>query len=354
MIHNRTSIGNLYFETFESIPVAHVAGLSLHVCGDLFNLADADVASEEDWTWRRAGRFNWSTGITVSVALSERVSTNAWLSALELEGSAGTAVALSPAFFIIDRAYTASVANAVSRVTVRPDTQHANATVAYFDGAGTALADADPATDGHQVDLDAGANVIEVRVTASDGVTMRTYTVTVTRAAQMSDDATLATLALSAGGLMPSFAPDVTEYTARVRNTWSRITVTALANDSAATVAFLDGEDEALADADPDVPGQQVDLEAGADAANTVKVVVTAQDATTNTYTVVVTRVAQGNANANLIRLEIERTDGTPIALSPSFSGTVTDYTMRVPNSVELVNMRARPSDSAAVVQVQC
>ena len=35
---------------------------------------------------------------------------------------------------------------------------------------------------GHQVDLEVGANVIGVRVTGHDGVTERTYTVTVTRA----------------------------------------------------------------------------------------------------------------------------------------------------------------------------
>ena len=164
--------GFLNFETGGAIPPADQVGLSLHICGDTFDLTDAQTDFNEDWFWYDAGNFNWSTGITVSVALSYRLSTNAWLSGLELEGNAGGAVALSPAFFILDTAYTASVVNAVSRVTVRPAPQQGNATVAYFDGEGNALDDADgDDTNGQQVDLAEGENVIAVRVTASDGVT---------------------------------------------------------------------------------------------------------------------------------------------------------------------------------------
>ena len=62
--------------------------------------------------------------------------------------------------------------NAVSRVTVSPAPQQRNATVAYFDGVGVALDDADgDDTNGQQVDLAEGENVIAVRVTAGDGVT---------------------------------------------------------------------------------------------------------------------------------------------------------------------------------------
>ncbi len=45
------------------------------------------------------------------------------------------------------------------------------------------MVDADASADGHQVDLDVGSNTITVKVTAEDGTTTRTYTVTVTRAA---------------------------------------------------------------------------------------------------------------------------------------------------------------------------
>ncbi len=105
----------------------------------------------------------------------------------------------------------------------------------------------------------------------------------------MPGNADLSALSLSDGTLAPGFHRVTTAYTASVGGAVSRMTVTATASDTAdATVEFLDGSDAALADADPNTLGQQVDLAVGE---NTIKVKVTAGDgATTRTYTVVVTR----------------------------------------------------------------
>ena len=67
-----------------------------------------------------------------------------------------------------------------------PAVNHAGTTVAYFDGDDMALEDANTSTSvlaaGHQVDTAVGPNtVIKVKVTAPDGMTEKTYTVTVTR-----------------------------------------------------------------------------------------------------------------------------------------------------------------------------
>ena len=105
------------------------------------------------------------------------------LSALELADSDGSAVALSPVFASGTSTYTASVVNAVGRVTVTPTTTDANATVDFLDGSDGARTDADTGTDGFQVDLDVGENVIRVKVTAEDGTAMQTYSVAVTRMA---------------------------------------------------------------------------------------------------------------------------------------------------------------------------
>ena len=103
-----------------------------------------------------------------------------------------------------------------------------------------------------------------------------------------STDASLSGLSLSAGTLTPAFAAATTSYAATVANTVSRVTVTPARNHTGATVAYLDGSDAALADADPNTDHQQVDLVIGP---NTIKVKVTAEDGTTvQTYTVVVTR----------------------------------------------------------------
>ena len=89
-------------------------------------------------------------------------------------------ITLSPEFDPETTDYTANASTA-ARVTLRP-TVATDATVAYQDGAGNTLADADDdSSNDHQVDLDLGENVIKIVVTAGDGMTTREYTVTVTR-----------------------------------------------------------------------------------------------------------------------------------------------------------------------------
>ena len=114
-------------------------------------------------------------------------------------------------------------------------------------------------------------------------------------AAAASTDATLSSLVLNDGTndltLTPTFASGTTSYMASVDNAVSQITVTPTKSDSDASVEYLDGNDAAISDADGAATGHQVALEVGE---NTIKVKVTAEDdATTETYTVVVTRQAQ-------------------------------------------------------------
>ena len=114
-----------------------------------------------------------------------------------------------------------------------------------------------------------------------------------------SSDATLSALALedasddSAIAISPTFASGTTSYTASVVNGVDEITIDPTVNESNATVQYLNSSDTEIADANSGKTGQQVSLSEGA---NTIKVKVTAQDATTNTYTVVVTRAAANNA----------------------------------------------------------
>ncbi|WP_347853671.1 BspA family leucine-rich repeat surface protein [Planktomarina sp.] len=96
-------------------------------------------------------------------------SSDATLSALTL--SSGS---LSPGFASGTLAYTASVANSVSSLIVTPTTNDANAT-ATVNGASATT----------PVTLALGSNTVTVQVTAQDGVTTQSYTVTVTRAASL-------------------------------------------------------------------------------------------------------------------------------------------------------------------------
>ena len=264
--------------------------------------------------------------------------TDAILSALSL--SSGT---LSPTFSSAHTSYTASVGYPVSRITVTPATGHASATVTYFDASDTALTDADTAsTDSFEVDLSEGSNVIKVKVTAAEGAALKTYTVTVTRAAA-STDAALSALSLSPGTLNPVFASADTSYTASVGYPVSRVTLSATASDAGATIAYLDGSDDALTDADTaSTDSFEVDLSEGA---NVIKVQVTAEDATTTeTYTVTVTRAAP-STDAALGALSL-----SPGTLNPVFASADTSYTASVGYPVSRVTLSATASDAGATI----
>ena len=204
---------------------------------------------------------------TYSVTVTRAGSADATLSALSLSG-----VTLSPTFASGTTAYTASVGHAVTETTVTATA----AAGAAFEVKLNGVVDQDGV-----VGLAVGSgNVIAVVVTAQDGQTTQTYTVTVTRAG--SSDATLSALSLSGMTLSPGFASGTTAYTASVGHGVTETTVTASASDGApAYEVKLNG----VVDQD----GIVVPLAVGS--GNVIAVVVTAQDGeTTQTYTVTVTR----------------------------------------------------------------
>ena len=206
---------------------------------------------------------------TYTVIATRAGSVDATLSSLSLSG-----VTLTPAFASGTTTYAASVGHAVTATTVT-----ASASDAYA-GVEVTPEDADDRTLGDQVDLAVGETTISVEVTAQDGLTTRTYMVTVTRAG--SADAILSALSLSGVTLTPAFASGTTAYTASVAHGVTETTVTASASDANASVEVTPE------DADDQTPGDQVNLAVGE---TTISVEVTAQDGvTTRTYTVTVTR----------------------------------------------------------------
>ena len=124
-------------------------------------------------------------------------SDDATLSGLELSG-----VTLAPAFDPAATGYAAEVANDVAETTVTPTTNHDGTTYAIkLDGVGD---------DDGTVSLAVGENVVAVEVTAEDGNTVKTYTVTVTRAEPPAPGPSV-TLALSpSGAVEPGTAITVT------------------------------------------------------------------------------------------------------------------------------------------------
>ena len=158
--------------------------LVLHVGSAAYRFSDVTPVAGRAFEWTDAG-LDWSSETSVTLRLREREdpAADASLSALTVTHSGGT-VALSPAFAPETVGYTASVANAVAEVTVAAEANAAGATLAYLDGDGNALPDADTGTPGREVALEVGVEtLVQVKVTATDGDATRTYRVTVTRRA---------------------------------------------------------------------------------------------------------------------------------------------------------------------------
>ena len=207
-------------------------------------------------------------------------SSDATLSDLAI--SSGT---LTPVFASGTTSYTDSVANSVSSVTVTPTANESHATIEVN---GTAVAGGGASGD---IGLSVGTNTITILVTAEDGTTTDTYTVTVTRP-PLSSDATLSGLNISSGTLTPAFASGTTSYTDSVANSVSSVTVTPTANESHATIE-VNGTAVASGGASGDIGLRVGD--------NAITILVTAQDGTTDTYTVTVTRAAAPTSTPTVI-----------------------------------------------------
>ena len=134
-----------------------------------FKVNDGTVDSDSAYT------------MTIDVT-APTTSSDATLSAIALQdASDDSAITISPTFTAETTSYTASVDNDVDEITIAPTVNESNATIEYLDSTDTEITDADGEKTGQQVSLVVGPNTLKVQVTAEDGTTPRTYTVTVTR-----------------------------------------------------------------------------------------------------------------------------------------------------------------------------
>jgi hypothetical protein len=104
-----------------------------------------------------------------------------------------------------------------------------------------------------------------------------------------SSDASLSALTISSGTLSPEFVPGTTSYTASVANSVSSVDVTATVNQEDAAVKV---NGVTTVSGTPSAVGLSV-------GANTITILVTAQDTTTTkTYTLTITRAAAGSSSS--------------------------------------------------------
>ena len=258
-----------------------------------------------------------------TVIITRAASDNANLNNLTLNNGL-----LTPAFATGTNSYTTNVSNASTSVTITPAVSDSTATVTVN---GVAV---NPGASSN-VALTVGANTIAAVVTAQDGTTTNTYTVTVFRAP--STDATLAGLSVNSGALSPMFAAGTTSYTDSVSYTTSSIAITPIANDPTAKI-MVNGNAVISGATSTALP-----LNIGI---NTIAVVLTAQDGTTtNTYNVTVIRAPSNDASLASLKLSSG-------VLSQPFTGTTLNYTANVKNATASVTVLPVSNDSKATITI--
>ena len=232
--------------------------------------------------------------------------------------------------------YTAQAASSVTQTTVTPSLNHSGASYVIKHGG---VSDEDGT-----IALSVGSNGITVEVTAEDGQTKRTYSITITRPA--SSDATLSGLTLGGIVLVPtddSYYPDIfrsslVSYVASVAYSLTQTTATPTVNHSGASYVIKLGGVE-------DVDGV-LSLAVGS---NVITIEVTAEDGeTTKTYTVTVTRAAAPSTDATLKWLALSGIDIGGGPGDAAYAQIRTSFTASVYHSVSQTTVTPTPNHSAA------
>lgn len=178
-------------------------------------------------------------------------------------------------------------------------------------------------------------NISYTGVKASDSfndANIGTVSYSATVAAPLSTENNLSSLTVAGATLSPAFSAGTTSYTTTVPFSTSKLNVTATAKDSKAKVTVNS----------PNlVPGGKTN----------VTVTVKAENGSTKTYTIVVSREQDPNyvasANNNLSGISVEG-----FLLSPVFSADKTSYIVWAPYETESVNVSGAAADTKASVEV--
>jgi len=262
---------------------------------------------------------------TYALTVTRAASANANLSQLKLSSGA-----LSPVFSAVTTGYTVDVSNAVSSMTVTPTTGVATSSVTVN---GTAVTSGSASG---AINLNVGPNTITTVVTAQDGTTTKTYTITVIKAG--SGNANLSKLGPGISGLTPAFSSGTTSYTISTGNTTASMTLTPVSSDANATIKV---NGTTVTSGTVTAP---VILAEGAQ--TVISTVVTAQDgSTTKTYTLTVARAVSTNASLSALKLS----SGT---LTPAFAPATTSYAVSVANTVSTITISPATTDANATIKV--
>lgn len=246
----------------------------------------------------------------------------------QLANLAVSGVSLQPRFASETTTYGIDLPSNISEVTVSATKSDPNDVLS-----GAITAPAGQAT-GQTMISSPGAGSskdVSLTVTSSDGRS-KIYTVTL-RAITLGGDNTLKSLTISPGILSPAFSTGVFDYTLDVSTSVDTVTVSATKSDPNAVISG-------------DVPNAgQVTLKLdGPGTTKVVSIVVTAQNGTSNTYSITIERASPSSDN-RLSNLTV-----SPGFLDPDFASGILDYRTDITNDVDSVIVSATKSDPNAVL----
>ncbi|GGN98017.1 cadherin-like beta sandwich domain-containing protein [Saccharibacillus kuerlensis] len=182
--------------------------------------------------------------------------------------------------------------------------------------------------------LVSGSNYFNIEVIAQDGITSRTYKLSIVKAP--SDVADLAGLEVAPGTLAPAFTNTNTAYSVHVPNNVTHIGVTPTLSDKSASLTV---------DGTPHKSGSAYDksLRVGL---NTVVVKVTSESRSYE-KTTIVTIVREASSNADLRALDVS--EGV---LAPGFDRNLVQYAVTVEHETTQVDLSPVTDDSSAQVSL--
>lgn len=240
--------------------------------------------------------------------------TNVFLSKLEVKDSSKT-YDLSPTFDKLQFGpYQVEVENDVANIEIVAEAEVPTTSVVTGDVG--------------NLSLNVGNNLFNITVTAEDGNT-ETYQVNVTR--KKNNNANLASITVEDDNktydLDKTFDKDTLDYQVVVDEGVSKIKITATTEVDTTTYRLLDNDTLRVGD-------------------NLKRVMAIAEDGTTKTYNITITRPA--NTNNYLSELEIKDKDDNIYSLTPEFiSGTWEEngYTLEVENEIDNITVSATKSN---------
>jgi hypothetical protein len=264
---------------------------------------------------------------TYSITVNRTGSSNASASSLILDPASPLVSTTGSA----NENYTTSVSAGVNSVRLKTITQQADAVVRVNGNVVANGAYSDPLT------LNAGVTVINVSLTAQDGITVKTYSVTVNRLGSNNALASgllldpVSTLVSTAGSADVNYNTSVSPIVSSVR-----LKTTAQQSDA---VIRVNGDIVSS-----DVYSDPITLNAGA---TIINVSITAQDGiTVKTYSIKINRLGSGNAQASSLLLD-------PASTLISTKGTANEnYKTAVSVSVTSVRLKVIAQQADAVIRV--